>query len=162
MGASNKMAIPQAASSAVKYAFHPWFLTMMDRGTPALAAPVQQTVVITSLIRHISYFALHRQFLHSTLFVETADCRQARYAAETWIDMHVVVYVGSPRYAIQPKNPSDAPTDSGPTSSAPHSPINICGPYRKNPIMKTVAHCNHGRVAGTDQKASSMAATPTV
>jgi hypothetical protein len=58
MGASNKMAIPQAASSAVKYAFHPWFLTMMDRGTPALAAPVQQTLVVTSL-----YFALHRQFL---------------------------------------------------------------------------------------------------
>ena len=28
--------------------------------------------------------------------------------------------------------------------------------------MKTVAHCSHGRLAGVDQKASSIAATPTV
>jgi len=57
---------------------------------------------------------------------------------------------------------SEAPTDSGPTSSAPQRPMSIWGPYRKKPIMKTVAHCAHARVAGVAQKATSIAATPTV
>ncbi len=40
---------------------------------------------------------------------------------------HYAPAFAAPRYAIQPRKPSLAPTLSGPTSSAPHSPISIWG-----------------------------------
>ena len=43
------MAIPQATSKDMKYVFQPYFLTMIDRGTPAFAAPVVNSIVISQL-----------------------------------------------------------------------------------------------------------------
>ena len=39
IGNNNKMAPPHAAIRQLKYAFHPYYLTMIDSGIPALAAP---------------------------------------------------------------------------------------------------------------------------
>ena len=69
--------------------------------------------------------------------------------------------LAAPRYAIQPRKPSEAPTLLRPTISAPHSPMSICGPYRKNPIINTMSDCATGMPAGTAWKARSIAATPT-
>lgn len=41
-------------------------------------------------------------------------------------DLSGMPALAAPRYATQPRKPWLAPTDSGRTSSAPHSPIIIC------------------------------------
>lgn len=119
----------------------------MERGIPALAAPASTLNVI--MCSKVLLTAVHK---------DSSVCH-ATFGAWTSHYMEAGII---PRYATHPKKPSDAPTDSGPTSSAPQSPMSICGPYKKKPIMKTVAHCSHGRFAGHDQKANSIAATPTV
>eukprot|EP00239_Pterosperma_sp_CCMP1384_P010996 CAMPEP_0197863824 /NCGR_PEP_ID=MMETSP1438-20131217/41563_1 /TAXON_ID=1461541 /ORGANISM="Pterosperma sp., Strain CCMP1384" /LENGTH=91 /DNA_ID=CAMNT_0043481861 /DNA_START=134 /DNA_END=406 /DNA_ORIENTATION=+ len=67
----------------------------------------------------------------------------------------------APRYATQPRNPSLAPTDFLPTISAPQRPMSICGPYKKNPIIKTENACKYGAPAGTALNAINAPMTPT-